>query len=248
MKHSAYILATVALAALALACQPDDIDTTPAAKPEYRIKSFDNFSFSYDENGDLASISTKGVTRTLRRDGKTLFIEIDGAVEYKLTINKDGFATKIERSGHNWTIDYTKAGYLSKVSLDGVQKTTQKVSLNNIDSWTKYDLNSDFWNINEATYLPKKNVGGVQSLWAEESGLERWMFEARLLGNASANVLESSRWSYSGGRQDENTSVYDYEYDVNGCIVQEIRYYGKWDEETVEGLKRVESHTFSWEK
>ncbi|MBR6457357.1 MAG: DUF4595 domain-containing protein [Bacteroidales bacterium] len=245
VKRLIYLIPAILL--LAAACQPDDIDYgTGAVKREYRIKTFDNYTFAYNDDGTVARITTTGRTISFEYSGKSLSISNGDAVEYKINLNKDGFATKIERSGHTWTIDYNKAGYMTKVSLDGVQATSQSVSSNNIQYWTDYDLSNDFWRKNEASYLPKANVGLVQTDWVSTIGLERWLFEARLLGNTSANVLESSRWTNAGGK-DKNTSVYDYEYDANGCIVMEIKYYGEWNDFDLDGLSRLESHTFTWE-
>ena len=245
MKKIFWILPAIAM--LFAACQPDDIEGEgQAIKREFRLKTFDNYSFAYNADGTVASITAPGFNKTFSYSGKNLTIFRDGDLEeYKITLNKDGFATKIEFSGHTWTIDYSK-GFMTKASLDGVQCTSQKISSNRIQYWTAYDRDNDFWRMNEATYLPKVNVGQVQTDWAEAIGLDRWLFEARLLGNTSVNVLESARWTNAAGK-DKNTSVYDYEYDVNGCITQEIKYYGEWNELDIEGLRRLESHTFSWE-
>lgn len=244
MKRLFWIVPAILL--LAAACQPDDIDFgSGSTTRNYRIKTFDNYSFTYNADGTVASISSAAGKKVFEYSGKSLNITNGDAVEYRITLGKDGFATKIEKSGHTWTIDY-KAGYISKVSLDGVQATSQTVSSNNILYWTDYDLSNDFWKKNEASYLPKANVGLVQSAWISTLGLERWLFEARLLGNTSVNLLESSRWTNADGK-DAKTSVYQYETDANGCATMEIKYYGVWNDFDLDGLNRIESHTFTWE-
>ena len=229
------------------ACQPDDMDFGAGEiKCEYRIKTFDNYTFAYNADGTVASITGAGFNKQFAYSGKTLTISDGDAQEYRITLGKDGFATRIEKSGHNWTFEYSKAGFMTKASLDGVQCSGQSISSNNIQYWTAYDRDNDFWRKNESTYLAKVNVGQVQTSWAEAVGLERWIFEARLLGNTSVNLLESSRWTNAGGK-DENTSVYQYETDANGCATMEIKYYGEWNEFDLDGLRRIESHTFTWE-
>ena len=245
VKRLLYFIPAILL--LAAACQPEDIDFgTGSNTRNYRIKTFDNYTFAYNADGTVASITSSVRTISFAYNGKSLEISNGDAVEYKISLNKDGFATKIERSGHTWAIDYNKAGYITKVTLDGVQATSQNVSSNNIQYWTDYDLTNDFWRKNEATYLPKANVGFVQTNWISTIGLERWLFEARLLGNTSSNLLESSRWTNADGK-DEKTSVYQYETDANGCATIEIKYYGEWNEFDLDGLTRIESHTFTWE-
>lgn len=248
MKRSVYLIILASIALLATACEPDDFDLGPATKPDYRVKSFDGYSFAYNENGTIASVTLLGVRQDFTWNDKTLLIGKGDAAEYTLTLNKQGYATKIETSQHTWTMDYDKSGFLTKGSLDGVQVTGQTISSSNITCWTSYDRLKLDWRKNEATYLPKVNVGWIKTHWAEALGLERWMFEAGLLGRASANLVESSCWRDTEGALDTNTSVYDYEYDVNGCVTKELRYYGKWNEFDVEGLSLKESHTFTWEK
>ena len=244
VKRLLYLIPAILL--LAAACQPDDIDFgTGAVEREYRIKTFDNYTFAYNADGTVSAITTNGRTINFAYSGKSLSISNGDAVEYKITLNNSGFATRIERSGHTWNIDYNK-GYISKVTLDGVQVTSQTVSSNNIQYWTDYDRDNDFWKKNETSYLPKANVGQVQSAWISALGLERWLFEARLLGNTSARLLESSRWTNADGK-DAKTSVYQYETDANGCATMEIKYYGVWNEFDLDGLTRIESHTFTWE-
>ena len=246
MRHYLLSIIICTAALLFAACQPDDIEGNETFKREYRVKTFDNYTFDYNSDGTVASISSPSGKRVFEYSGKSLNITNGDATEYQITLNKDGFATKIVRSGHTWTVDYNKAGYMTKVSLDGVQNTSQNISSGDITYWTAYDRDNDFWRRNEASYLPKVNVGQVQTLWAEASGLDRWMFEARLLGNTSTSVVESSRWTEFAGK-DKNTSVYDYEYDANGCIVLEIEYLGEWNEWDLSELKRIESHSFTWE-
>lgn len=237
--------ALAALVAILASCQPDPINITPSGSGrEYRLTSFDNYKFTYDDDGRVASVGDRQFTYS----GKTLTISYKDAVEYTISLNNAGFATKIERSGHTWKIDYDKSGFISKASMDGVQCTTQKSSSGKIDYWSRYNLSSDFWEMNEVSYLPKNNVGRIYTVWAESLGLDRWLFEARLLGNASANVAEYTRWKLGSSDYDTNTSVYDYEYDADGCIVSEYKYYGKWNEFDVEGLRKLETHTFTWEK
>ena len=42
--------------------------------------------------------------------------------------------------------------------------------------------------------------------------------------------------------------VYDYEFDANGCITKEIKYYGEWNGTDFTGLDEDTVTTFEWEK
>ena len=237
--------ALAALVAILASCQPDPINITPSGSGrEYRLTSFDNYKFTYNDDGRVASVGDRQFTYS----GKTLTISYKDADEYNITLNNAGFATRIERSGHTWRIEYDKSWFISKAFLDGVQCMTQKSSSGNIDYWSRYNLDSDFWEMNEVSYLPKSNRVGIHTIWAESLSLERWLFEAGLLGNAPANIAEYSRWKFGDNLHDKNTSVYDYEYDADGCVVSEFKYYGEWNEFDVEGLRKLETHTFTWEK
>ena len=60
-----------------------------------------------------------------------------------MTLNAEGFATKVENADHTWEITYDAKGYMTKGVKDGVQCTSQKIEDGNILYWTRYDKEND---------------------------------------------------------------------------------------------------------
>ena len=243
------------------ACDKDgkkggDEDET-GIKLEYRIKTLDGKAYTYNAQGKVESYGDDDEIRTFVYEGNKLTIKDkwkdNGAwseeiVEYEMTLNDKGFATEVKYGDHVVTITYDKNGFFTEAVKDGAKCTEQTIEDNNVLAWGRYDKDHDFWRQKKATYLDKKNVGQVQTHWAEDLGMKRWMHEARLFGNTSVNVLETCRWWNYGDEAAAKTAVYDYEYDANGCITKETKYYGVWNETDLTGLDFDDEHTFTWEK
>ena len=100
----------------------------------------------------------------------------------------------------------------------------------------------------DATYLDKLNIGCIQTHWAEDLGFKRWAWEARLFGNTSVNLMEACVWHNFGDVMAEKTAVYTYEYDNNGLVTKETKYYGVWNETDTTGMDKDNEVTFTWEK
>ncbi len=106
----------------------------------------------------------------------------------------------------------------------------------------------------EASYLSEKNLGCVNTHWAEDAGFPRWVWEARLLGNTSVYLMHSCEWHNFSGMAGK-AAVYTYEFDANGLVTAETKYYGVWDEaaQKMDGVS-LEEHDkegpweFTWEK
>ena len=255
-----------AVAAMALvACNkntPAGGDPTPEKKGiklEYRLVKLDNKLFAYDDKGRVVSYGDDKEIRTLIYEGNKLTIKdkwreaasdpwSEETIEYEMTLNEYGFATTVVRGEDVTTIKYDMQGFFVEAKKNGTKITEQTIEDNNVMAWGRFDKDHNFWRQKKATYLEKKNVGQVQTHWAEDLGFSRWLHEARLFGNTSVNVLESCRWWNYGDEPAEKTAVYEYEYDSNGCITKETKYYGKWNETDLTGMDFDDEHTFAWEK
>lgn len=248
-----------AIAAMTLvACDKDPQgnggkDDANGIKIEYRItKLADNwgndYTITYNSDGKVASVVSEWDTRVFNYEGNKLTITNGEAVEYEITLNDKGFATEVKYGDHDVTITYDKNGFFTEAKDNGKKITEQTIEDNNVLAWGRYDKDHDFWRQKKATYLAKVNVAQVQTHWAEDLGMKRWMHEIRLFGYTSVNVLESCRWWNYGDEPAKSTAVYDYEFDANGCITKEIKYYGEWDESTFNGLDMDTTTTFEWEK
>lgn len=257
-----FVIAAIAAAAL-VACNKDDNgkdgkDGQTGIKLEYRIATLDGKAFTYNADGKVASYGNDEEIRTFVYEGNKLTIKDkwkeDGAwsaeiVEYEMTLNEMGFATEVKwGDGNVETITYDKNGFFVEAVLNGTKQTEQTIEDNNVMAWGRFDKDHNYWRQKKATYLEKDNVGQVQTHWAEDLKMKRWMHEARLFGNTSVKVLESCRWWNYGDEPAEKTAVYDYEYDANGCITKETKYYGKWNESDLTGMEFDDEHTFTWEK
>ncbi|MBP5488313.1 MAG: hypothetical protein J6X77_01955 [Bacteroidales bacterium] len=256
-----------AIAAMALvACDPETEENKGGKeeeggiKLEYRIKTLDGKPFTYDAEGRIVSYGNDYEIRTLIYEGNKVTIKdkwrdettdpwSEEIVEYELTLNEQGFATEVKYGDNNVvTITYDKDGFFTEAKKNGEKITGQTIEDNNVMAWERYDSKNDYWRQKKATYLDKDNVGQVQTHWAEDLGMKRWMHEARFFGNTSVKVLETCRWYNYGDEPAASTAVYDYEYDANGCITKETKYYGEWNETDLTGLDFDDEHTFTWEK
>ena len=262
MKKLFMFAALAAVAFSFISCEKDDKknngEDETGIKLEYRIKTLDGKAFTYNADGKVASYGDDGEVRTFVYEGNKLTIKDkwkeDGSwsseiVEYEMTLNEQGFATEVKYGDNNVvTITYDKNGFFTEAKKNGEKITEQTIEDNNVMAWGRLDSEHNFWRQKKATYLAKKNIGQVQTHWAEDLGMKRWMHEARLFGNTSVDVLETCRWWNYGDEPAAKTAVYDYEYDANGCITKEIKYYGIWNETDLTGLDFDDEHTFTWEK
>ena len=219
----------------------------------HRVKTMgdnwsDPYTFSYDAQGRVASIVSKTDNRVFEYEGNTLTIKDNDVVEYTMTLNADGFATKVTNADHTWDIQYDAKGYLVEAKKDGVKCTSQSIEDGNILYWTRYDKDNDFWKMKRATYLSKKNTCGIYTHYAEDLGFSRWAWEARLFGNTSVNLMESCVWMNYGDVKAEKTAVYVYETDNNGLITKEVKWYGVWNETDTTGMEEDTVTSFTWEE
>lgn len=219
---------------------------------EYRITSLDGNEFKYDAQGRVIYYGNEEESREFTYNGTKLTItnnyKGDKTTEYTATLDAAGRAIEIKTTEHTWANTFDKNGYLVKVVKDGVERTNQTIEDGNIMAWGRWDGDNNFWRQKKATYLDKKNLGGVQTHWDEDADMKRWMWEAGFMGNTSVNVLESCRWWNFGDEPAPKTAVYEYEYDANGCITKETKYYGVWNETDLTGLDFDDEHTFTFEK
>ena len=256
------LLAFAAVAAMTVSLASCNKDKGPdsgkdgdqnTVKREWRITSMsDNwgggYTFTYDAQGRVASVVSEGDNRVFEYEGNKLTIKNGGAIEYEMTLNADGFATEVKNAEHTWTITYDKNGYMVEGKMDGVKCTGQSVEEGNVLYWERYDSEHDFWRRKEATYFTKINAGCVQTHYSEDLKFSRWAWEARLFGNTSVNVMESCVWVNFGDEKAAKTAVYEYEYDSNGLITKECKYYGVWNETDLTGMDEDTQTTFTWEK
>lgn len=256
MKKIFAIAAMAAVMSL-IACSKEENKTGNEDGPTkitrtHRIKTMgdnwsDPYTFSYDDQGRVASVVSPSDNRVFEYKGNTLTIKNNDAVEYTMTLNADGFATKVENAEHKWDITYDAAGYLLEAKKDGVKCTSQSIEDGNILYWTRYDKDNDFWRMKDASYLKDLNTGCIQTHYAEDLGFSRWAWEARLFGNTSVNLLEACLWHNFGDVMAEKTAVYVYEKDANGLVTKEIKYYGVWNETDTTGLDDDTTTSFTWE-
>ena len=259
MKKLFALAAVAALTVSFMACTKEDNkgseggDDSGKVVRTHRIKTMgdswsDPYTFSYDAQGRVASIVSKSDNRVFEYGGSTLTIKNNDAIEYTVTLNSDGFATQVKNAEHTWDITYDANGYLIEGKKDGEKVTSQAIEDGNILYWTRYDKDNDFWRMKDATYYADKvNSGCIQTHYAEDLGFSRWAWEARLFGNASVNVLESCRWHNFGDELAAKTAVYVYEYDANGNITKETKYYGVWNETDTTGMDEDTVTEFTWE-
>ena len=221
-------------------------------KREWRIKTLDNeYTYSYDDKGRVASVVSESDNRKFSYDGNKFTITNGETVEYTGTMNADGFVLTMKSGdeANSWENTYDSKGFLTSSKLNGTETTRQTTEDGDILYWCRWDGDNTFWRRKEATYLDKVNLGCVQTHWAEDvKNTRRWMWEARMFGNTSQHVLESCVWVNFGDEKAAKTAVYTYEYDNNGLITKETKYYGVWNETDTTGMDLDDEHTFTWEK
>lgn len=262
MKKLFFFAAAAAMALVACNNKDNPGGDTPEQKGiklEYRITKLDGKTFTYNADGKVATYGDETEVRTFAYNGNKLTIKdkwrnssnedwSDDIIEYEMTLNEYGFATEVKHEDDVITIKYDMQGFFVEAKKNGEKITEQTIEDNNVLAWGRYDSDHDFWRQKKATYFEKTNVGQVQTHWAEDLGMKRWMHEARLFGNTSVNVMESCRWWNYGDEPAAKTAVYEYTYDANGCITKETKYYGVWNESDLTGMEFDDEHTFEWEK
>jgi len=255
MKKFFVIAAMAAMAMSFASCEKDPDkkggDDEGTFKREWRITKLDGYTYSYDAQGRVASIVSEGDNRVFSYEGSNFTIKNGDAVEYSGTLNAAGFVVTMQNgdASDKWENTYDANGYLTSSKRNGTETTRQAVEDGNILWWGRWDADNNFWRRKEATYYEKVNLGCVQTHWAEDvKGSKRWMWEARMFGNTSVNVLESCVWVNFGDEKAAKTAAYVYEYDANGLITKETKYYGVWNETDTTGMDFDDEHTFEWEK
>lgn len=237
-----------------ISCEKDDKkndgngDGSVKIEREWRVKTMSGYTYNYNSDGKVASVVSKDDNRVFEYSGNKLTIKDNDVIEYTMTLNNKGFATAVENADHKWAIEYDADGYMIKGTKDGVQCTSQSISDGNILYWTRFDDKNNFWRMKDATYLDKLNIGCIQTHWAEDLGFKRWAWEARLFGNTSVNLMEACVWHNFGDVMAEKTAVYTYEYDANGLVTKETKYYGVWNETDTTGMDKDNEVTFTLEK
>jgi len=258
MKKFILLAVTAAMVFSFNSCSKDNggqgSDPEPQFKREYRVTSFgdnwsdDPYTIAYNANGTVKSVTCGKEVREFNYYGTTLTINKGAIIEYTMTLNEMGFATKIQNADHTWDITYDANGFLILAKKDGTQCTNLGIENGNITYWTRYDSTNSYWRKKMATYTDTVNTGCVQTHWAEDLGVGRWVWEARLVGNTSVNELETSYWMNFGDVKAEKTAVFQYERDANGCITKEIKYYGTWNGKDLTDMNWDTTTSFTWEK
>lgn len=200
--------------------------------PTYRMKSFSNigdgwedkWTFTYNTDGRLKE-ANRGDTDhdwLFTYNGNNVSVKLaNGNAAFDITLDGNGHATTVKDYGKNctYTYQYDNAGFLIKGFKDGVANTEVSIQNNCIMYWTR--VGDEGWRYKDHTYDTSiKNLGGVHTSYSEDCGLSRWLHEAGLLGKAPAYVCLTAQW-----RDREKKAEYQYEYDSNGCITKEIKYY-----------------------
>lgn len=224
-------------------------------KKEYRVTTMDGKPFQYDAQGRCVYYGDETEYRELVYSGTKLTIynvyEGNKTTEYECEVNAQNFITKATYGdGNVLEFTYDKNGYMTECKKNGAVEngTKQLIEDGNIMYWTRYDSENSFFRMKKAGYLSKANLGGTQTHWAEDANMKRWTWEAGLLGKTSVKVLEWCRWFNFGDEPAPKTAVYTYEYDANGCIAKETKWYGVWNETDTTGLDFDDEHTFTYEK
>lgn len=250
------LFAAAALAAFSFtACQekngPENGKEDESFKKIARITKMGDYVFSYNDNGTVASVvETWGdgpddcYALNFVYNGTSLKINDSEATVYEVTLNDKGLATAVKNCADNvtYTYEYDNAGFCVKCKKDGADQCQQSINDNCVDYWTrmkkKDDGTFDHWRHKEHSYnTAQPNLGGVHTEWAEDFGQKRWFYETGLLGRASEYVCATAQWDDA-----EKLAKYEYEYDANGLITKETKYYGK------DGAMDFDDEkTFEWE-
>lgn len=200
--------------------------------PTYRMASFSNVGddwedkwvFTYNEDGTMKEANRGDADHhwLFTYSGNKVNVKLEnGTPVYEMTLDANGNATSIKDFGEDCTYNYQydNAGFMVK-AFEGEEAITE-VNIQNdcITSWTR--VGEEGWRYKDHTYdTAKKNFGGIHTSYSEDAGMPRWIHEAGFLGKAPAYVCLTAQW-----RDRDQKAEYTYEYDNNGCVVLETKYY-----------------------
>lgn len=217
-----------------LSCKKDngDKDDNEEKTPVYRMTSFskigdgweDKWIFTYNADGTLKSANRGDADHNWQftYNGNKVSVKLEnGNAAYDMTLDANGNATTIMDYDKNrtFTFEYDNAGFLIKGFKDGTATTEVSIQNNCLMYWTR--VGEAGWRYKDHTYdTAIKNLGNVHTSYSEDTDVSRWIHEAGFLGKAPAYVCLTAQW-----RDREKKAEYTYEYDKNGCITKEIKYY-----------------------
>lgn len=199
--------------------------TTTSKSSVYRIAtladSWDKWYYEYNENGTVKRVY-RLYEGELEREWLFAYegsnIAVTGRNTYNMTINDQGYVATFVDGSNTYEYTYDENGYMTKAEKNGTTVSNITIENGNIMQWTRFsDGVEQFKN---QTYSALPNVGGSHCIYAEGCGPGRWLVETGLFGKASTNCHTSSGWQHSS-----ITATYTFEYDENGCIIQESKNY-----------------------
>ena len=135
-----------------------------------------------------------------------------------MTLNDQGYVATFVDGSNIYEYTYDENGYMTKAEKNGNIASNITIENGNITQWTRFSDGVEQFKVQ--TYSAVPNVGGAHCIYAEGSGLSRWLVETGLFGKASANCHTSSGWQHSSV-----ASTYTFEYDENSCIKEESKNY-----------------------
>lgn len=200
--------------------------------PVYRMTSFSNIGdgwedkwiFTYNADGTLKEANRGDADHDwlFTYSGSNVTVKLgNGNAAYDIVLDEKGHATSIKDYAANctYTFVYDNAGFLVKGFKDGTATTEVAIQNDCIMNWTR--IGETGWRYKDHTYDSAiKNLGGIHTSYSEDSGISRWMHETGLLGKGSAYICLTAQW-----RDRDKKAEYQYEYDANGCVTKEIKYY-----------------------
>lgn len=102
-----------------------------------------------------------------------------------MTLNDQGYVATFVDGSNTYEYTYDENGYMTKAEKNGNIASNITIENGNITQWTRFSDGVEQFKVQ--TYSAVPNVGGAHCIYAEGSGLSRWLVETGLFGKASAN-------------------------------------------------------------
>ena len=220
-----------------LSCENDDsnndseTEKTTTAQITSWADDWDSYSYSYDNEGRVIKIDRNNGEREYNLSYTEGTISISGYATYTIVLGSNGYASSFSDEWDTYQYTYDSEGYMTKIEKEDDIVSNIIVENGCISSWSKFEDGVEF--VKNHTYSSAENVAGINNIYSEKGGFDRWLAELGFFGKPTKYLCSGNQWDYS-----ESGSQITYEYDENGFVLKEVKNFPADD--------WTENYSYTW--